>query len=381
MRNAMCTLVSLLSVASLASCAEEPDMLETASGPAALVAPATSSCSALEEIIAPSVLAATERGAFTTQGRLFIIGARPANTPEAGSWLFEITKEGAGYAADNVVAGTLEGTEDGMIGGAPRGDVCTFSGMAVDGDLLYAGCYAADGRASLFQIDTALDRVRAGYFTTCNSEPAGGDCAPVSIYPNGMTVDDEGRVYASDMNAHGVSGTAGSPYSLYQIFVGAEQPPTRELRFEYRGWLAKDLAFDGPAPNGIQYAEGKIHFVGGANIHAIPVRPDGSAGRPRTIYRGPLLSYIDDFALGDGEILVGRTLPAAVVALSWRNNGRAAREAQTCSLPPLAPPSSLTFQPDLLPEQALFPSGTVVVTSFFGGGLYTMRAALTASPR
>jgi hypothetical protein len=49
-----------------------------------------------------------------------------------------------------------------------------------------------------------------------------------------------------------------------------------------------------------------------------------------------------------------------------------AREIDTCPMPALCAASSLTYQPDVASGEGLFPAGMIVVTSLFGGGLYTL---------
>lgn len=359
----------ILATSLATACVEESDA-ELPEEQSQSLAP-SDACGPLTEVIPPSELDFTERSAFTPSGRLFVIGSRPAPSANAGSWVVEIVRDEGGYRAENRVFGALQGTVDARIGGERRGDACTFSGMTVDGDKLYAGCFASDGRSSLLQIDVEQRTVRAALFTTCNREPASEPCTALPIYANGMTVDDEGRVYGSDMNAYGLAGTGGSAHSIIQMEIAAEQAAPAELRFVHRGWLATNLLVDGPAPNGIQYTEGAILFAGGANIQRIPVRDDGRAGPARVFYRGALLSMIDDFAVGEGELLVGRVTPSAIVALRTVRNGRSAREYASCPLPALAPASSLLYQPEL--EDPLFPPGSVIVTRYFGGGLWTLR--------
>lgn len=344
-------------------------MLSAALAPAAAYAqeapPASDACS-FSEILPASEFDTTERGAFTSDGRFFFIGTRVPLT----SYLVELTKEGDRHVATNYVTGTLAGTSDGTLDGSPAGDACLFTGMAVHGHVLYAGCMTLDGRASLHQIDTRARTVRAGAFTSCNFEPAREPCQPVPVFPNGMAVDGAGRIYFSDMTTH----FALHPervYSVGQIEIDPAPGTPGELRFRHRTWLGKDLLADGLAPNGIQIEGDLLYYVGGANLTAIPIRADGSAGERRVAYQGPLLSYIDDFALDAGEIAIARTLPSALVRLGRPLAEGAAKSEVTCTLPPLAPPSSITYQPDL-GARALFPAGTLIVTSFFGGGLYTL---------
>jgi hypothetical protein len=360
----------LLSVSLLPACGEEPleaDATDEVTDNELLFDRASPDC-ALSEALPPKQLGNSERGAFTSEGRFFAIGSRPKPQGDGLYWLVEVTKDGKGYTSRNVLTGTLEGTSDGTLSGAPKGDACGFSGMAVHGDVLYAGCFAIDGRAALVQVDTRSGTVRAGSFDSCSFDPAARPCKPISLYPNGMSVDSKGRVYLSNTQAFTLAVT---DYSVAQVEVDGEQPVPGKLAFRFRSWLTKDLARDSFAPNGIQIRDDVLYYVGGANLNAVPILADGKPGPLKVLFQGPALSMIDDFALGDGELLLARAQPANVGRLRWPAAGKL-REIGTCRMPLLGQASSLTYQPEIGGREPLFPAGSIVVTSFFGGGLYTL---------
>lgn len=358
--------VLLLVVALMPACADErPD--GAAENDTALFARSSPDC-ALTEILTPKQLGNSERGAFTSAGRFFAIGLRPKPEGDGLWWLVEVTKEGKGYQSTNVLTGTLEGTSDGTLGGKPKGDACGFSGMAVQGEVLYAGCFATDGRAALVQIDTETQEVRAGAFDTCSFDPAKKPCKPISVYPNGMSIDGQGRVYLSNTQAYTLAVT---DYSIAQVEIAKEQTEAGKLDFTFRSWLVKNVFNDSIAPNGIQIRDDVLYYVGGANVNAVPILADGKPGPLKVLFSGPAISLIDDFALGDGELLLARALPANIGRLSWSSSART-REINTCPMPALGAASSLTYQPEVEGSEPLFPAGTIVVTSFFGGGLYTL---------
>lgn len=328
----------------------------------ALVAPACN----LRQIISAEELGASERAAFTSSGRLFVIGV-PRGAPLGSSAIVELVREGAGYALRPYVAGTLEGTRDGSIGGAPAGAPCSFTGLTVDDEILYAACGTIDGYAALLQVDTELDRVRAAMFTGCNAAPRAARCDPVPIFANGAAVDEKGRVYVSDMLVHQRLGSPARAPSIVQIEIGkAPDDDASRLNFRHRAFVTKNLALDSIAPNGVQIRDQQLYYAAGANVNVVPIRPDGSAGPVRVHYRGPAISYIDDFALGEGELLLARVLPSAIVTLDDR--GGTPYERASCAMPALGPASSLTYQPEH-GDDSLFAPGTVVVTQYFGGGL------------
>lgn len=129
------------------------------------VLPATLSAASFREIVPSTELGYTERGAFTTDGRFFVIGVRAEDLDAFQGTLVEVVRSGeTDFAVRDYVTGTLEGTSDGLVGGPGAGDPCVFGGMASHGALLYASCSASDGRGALFEVDTAKGTVRAGYF-------------------------------------------------------------------------------------------------------------------------------------------------------------------------------------------------------------------------
>jgi hypothetical protein len=337
---------------------------------AACLACSLAACEELGEAVSPEDLTQTERGAFTASGRFFVIGARPEGRSDAGGWIVEIgAGSGGGYLTTNRVAAYLEGTADGRIGGAPRGGPCVFSGMAAQGEVLYATCVGPDS-AALLQVDLAAGSVRAGYFTSCNFEPADASCQYSSFYPNGMAIDASGRIYVSDTAAHlGELLASSGSHSLTQINVDAQASQGAALVFRHRAWLSSDLLSEGLTPNGVQIEGDVLYYASGRNIHKVRIAPDGSAGESRVHYSGSLVSYIDDFGLRDGEIVAGRVLPIGLVALSASPFTGTARETGSYSIPSDTIPSSVSFQPEGRSVGRIFPKDSLVLTSFFGGGV------------
>jgi hypothetical protein len=328
------------------------------------------------EAVSPEELKDTERGAFTASGRFFVIGVRPEGRSDAGGWIVEITKDASGsYVTTNQVAARLEGTADGTLGGPPQGEPCFFSGMAAQGEVLYASCVATD-RASLIQVDLVARSVRAGYFTTCNAEPAVPDCQFSSFYPNGMAIDAAGRIYVSDSAAHLGELTAdpASP-TLTQISVDAQASQAAKLVFRHRAWFSTDIFSDGIAPNGVQIEGDILYYAAGANINKIRIAADASAGEFRVHYEGPPLSVIDDFTIRNGEIAIARALPPAVVGLSASPFLGMARETGSYAMPIDAVPSSVVYQPEGRAVGRIFPKDSLVLTSYFGGGIQILPSA------
>jgi hypothetical protein len=345
----------------------------------ALAVTASSSACSFAEVVPPDELTQTERGVFSASGRYLVVGVRPEGRADAGGWLVEIKKDTAGdYQSENLVAAHLEGTVDGTFSGTPAGDACFFSGMAVRGELVYAACVADDLRSSLLQIDLVTRRVRAGYFSTCNGEPSGASCEPTLHYPNGMAIDAAGRVYVSDSIAHVteiagelIGETVGS-HTLTQISVDPLASQGNSLVFRHRPWLDHDILGDGFAPNGVQIEGDVLYYVAGSNINKVRIRADGSAGELRVHYQGPLLGILDDFAIHNGQIVLARVITPALVALAAAPFTGQAKELRSYDVPLSAVPSSVAYQPENPALGRIFPKDALVVTSFFGGGLYVL---------
>ena len=343
---------------------------------------AVSGCSlTVTQVVSPSELDSAERGSFTDDGRFFAIGTHPSGRSDAGAWIVEVTTGSAsGYVVTNYLAGTLEGTSDGTLSGAPAGDACTFSGMKAQGKRIYAACVGVtpEWRAALLEIDTQARTVRAGYFTSCNAEPASSPCDPTRLYPNGMAIDAAGRIYVSNMLEHlqlandtptiEIEGQG----SIRQISVSENSPDARTLVFTHREWFGSDILTDGVGPNGVQIEDQTLYYAAGPNINRVEIGSDGRAGASSVHYQGPALSYIDDFGVLDGRMLLARTLPPALVALDRPAPFGTAPELGTHDMGWDEIPSSVSYQADVPAGNSVFPAGSAIITSEFGGGLYVV---------
>jgi hypothetical protein len=324
----------------------------------------------LSQVIAPSELATTERGAFTSDGRFFVIGTRPEGRPDAGGWLVEITRDAAGhYVANNIIASTNEGTQDGTLEGKPAGETCIFGGMKTHGVRIYASCVTGSWHVSLIEIDIAARTVRAGKFTSCNAQPSQQPCEVKPFYANGMAIDSAGRIYVSNMLSHlqiqndpPVISNEGDR-TLIQIQLSEDRSSPTQLLFTHRTWFAQDILTDSPSPNGVQIEGSMLYFAAGPNINRVEIRQDGSAGQARVHYAGAPLTYIDDFAVRDGGLVLAKTMPPAI---TWVD--RAGAELGTRDMDFDSVPSSVSYQD--ASNNNVFPVGSYIVTSFFGGGLY-----------
>jgi hypothetical protein len=248
----------------------------------------------------------------------------------------------------------------------------------VRGKRLYAGCTSAENlRSALIEVDLEAGTVRAGYFDSCNEAMSGSmtSCEAPLFYGNGMAMDSEGRIYLSNMLSH-IRLDDGIPSISYegsgsvtQVVLGAHTLPGK-LSFTHRDWFSSGILTDSFMPNGIQIEGELLYYAAGPNINRVEIRPDGNAGAVRMHYAGPPLTYIDDFAVRDGRMVLARSITPGLVALERPDALGFVRELGTYDMDYDSVPSSVTYQADLPLGHSLFPAGSLVVTSFIGGGLY-----------
>jgi hypothetical protein len=338
--------------------------------------PASLAAASLELIVPSTDLGNTERGAFTTDGRFFVIGVKPADVDALQGTLVEVVRGPEnGFALQDYVVGTLEGTSDGRVGGTPVGDPCVFGGMASHGALLYASCFALDGRTSLVEVDTATRTVRAGYFTACNFEPSSSPCEYSTLYPNGMAIDDAGRIYASNTLSHvdltGILPSISDQGSntLIQIVLDPSSSDATHLAFRYHEWFSADILSESFVPNGVQIEGQQLYYAAGPNINKLQIRADGTAGEAEVYFQGAALTYIDDFAESSGELTLARSISAGIVSVKPSAWGGVPVVTDLIPMSFDTAPSSVTRVPA---NNALFGSHTFVITSYFGGGLYVL---------
>ena len=331
----------------------------------------------LTQVISPQQLSAAERLAITDSGRVFVIGVLPEDAEALHGVLAEIVPAERGYAIQSYVRGNLEGTVDGRVSGAPAGDPCVFSGMTRFHDVVYAACYAPDGRTSLIAVDTQQDSVRAGYFSSCNDEPSTLPCTQTrNVYANGMAVDAAGRIYFTNMYAHLnladgqlVVDASGSG-TLQQLTIEDSAESSTSLVFKRRPWFGSDILTDSFVPNGVQIEGSTLYYAAGPNINRVEISPDGRAGAVRTYYAGPALSYIDDFAVEHGKLLMSQVLLTQAIVRAEPSLGG------IIALPTGSEPLQLSTAPSSVSQipsgNALFPEAGQLFTSYFGGGVYLL---------
>ncbi len=312
----------------------------------------------IEQPIAPSQMKATENSVFTDDGRFFVIG----ENDQKQSWIFEVVHNGDdSYSQIEYVRGTLQGTQDGELGGAALGDACAFGGLAVQGNTLYAAC----NHIALYQVNTELgsEQVKSGRFTTENFIPkdTGDSFNPSLFFANGMAVDTNGHVYLSNSLASNLL----DPTVITQVKI-EEGTSGSDLVFSHQPWIkAGDYALDF-FPNGIQIEDGILYYASLNEIRKVKINNDASPGDINLHYRGLMT---DDFELYDGWVaLASVSLPGTVKLLPPARFDQRVSSVKTIPLTFI--PSSVRYQMDRADGKNVFPAGSLVVTSFFSGGIH-----------
>lgn len=191
---------------------------------------------------------------FSADGRLFVSG---------GTNVFEIRRDGAGYAATPLYEGS-----------------CNFTGLAIRGDVLYANCF--DGQL---------------YAARLTSQP---QLAPIHQYgiaaPNGLVDGPDNDLFV----ANGPLPVGALPDGHVRRLRLDPSDPFRVI--EDAEWTREGLL----GPNGVQ-RRGRELLVSNtaltslAEIRSYPIEADGSAGASRQV--ASFLSLPDDFSVVGDSIL------------------------------------------------------------------------------
>jgi len=200
---------------------------------------------------------------FSDDGRLFVSG---------GSNVYEITRDGDGYAATPLYDGS-----------------CNFTGLAIVRDTLYANCF--DGRL---------------YAAPLAAQPRLQPVHDLGLAaPNGLTDGPDGELYL--VNGPLATNALPDP-KIVRLTLDADDPLKVVAQDD---WLTRGLL----APNGLQ-RHGRTLYVSTTTlsslgeIRAIPIQDDGSAGTATTFARFP--SMPDDFSFVGDAVLAAYYLTGQI---------------------------------------------------------------------
>lgn len=311
---------------------------------------------------------ATENAAYTSDGRLFVIG----ENNQAQSWIFEIKKNTDGsYRPAPFVKGTQDGTRNGFPNDATVGAECTFAGLTAKGTKLYAACAKSGGlfglgaeSITLYQVETKPGQVfiKTGRMEDSNFLQQDHEKAfdPNWFFANGMAVDSAGHVYITNSKAS----LASNRDAISQVTI-TDSGNSNFLDFKHKTWLTGNEFF----PNGVQIEGNTLYYAAGSDIDKVRIKSDYSAGEVRTHFDGSNLATIDDFAIEQGYIAYSKiSAPGSVVVLKPASFTSTAKHLTTVIMPVI--PSSIVYQKDMPGDSELFAPNSLLVTSIFSGGLY-----------
>ena len=311
---------------------------------------------------------ATENSAFTTDGRLFVIGENNAKE----SWIFEIKKNADGsHKPSTFVKGTQDGTQNGYPSSPTVGADCTFAGLTAKGSKLYAACAKSSGlldlgaeSITLYQVETTPGQVfiKTGRMEDSNFLQQSHEKAfdPNWFFANGMAVDAAGHVYISNSKAS----LASNRDAISQVTI-TDTGNSNFLDFQHKTWMTGNEFF----PNGVQIEGNILYYAAGSDIWKVRINSNYVAGERRRHYDGSALATIDDFAIEQGYIAYSKVAaPGSVEVIKPASFSYEAKHLTTVIMPVI--PSSIVYQKDLPGNNELFEPNSLLVSSFFSGGLY-----------
>ncbi len=218
----------------------------------------------------------------------------PANAPSADATVEEVVRFNPGEFPEGLISngdGRLLLTmlfDNKILSVAPNGHMETFASLP----------FASDPKTQQGTMCIARDRDGAIYITVLSKtagdhglwrlEPDGAARAvavlPQDAIPNGVDIDDRGRVYIADSSG-----------AIWQLRPGASQATVWA-----NGDLVRRRPFIGnlPGPNGLKVKDDFVHVtVSDTSAYVrIPIRKDGDAGDAELIAHG---APGDDFAIDE----------------------------------------------------------------------------------
>lgn len=333
-------------------------------------------CILQKTIIKKDVLEMTENSAFTEDGRFFVIGV---DTQTGDSAIFQIKKNWFGqYYKSEYVKGEI----------ASINKDCVMGGLTSKGNTLYAVCGVPFELLNhdvpfvvkdvyLFEVDATPNakKVRVGKigqenYTSRNGEPFN----PGAFFANGMAVDDDGDIYISNSAAI----LLGNKTAIEKVTIeGTEANNASNLILSHTPWIVSGDYSGDVFPNGVQIEGDVLYYVSQDEIRKVRINDDGSPGEQRIHYKGLLIDgyknhLIDDFEIWNGYIAFASTIISKSVVILPPADFEEEKVKPIETINVDYYPSSVRFQPEGEYSNPLFRKNALLVTSFFGGGLYEL---------
>lgn len=321
-----------------------------------------------------TTLAWSEGGAFTADGKLYVIGGdQPFSYGPTGvivngtSSIYEVRKNPNGSYTNVAIV-------NGNVGGRP----CYFGGLTAVRQVLYATCTNVSEQmpaSVLYRVDTSkapTDRTRVA--STPLMTPA--------FQPNGIAVDWRGDLYIANSASFLATVIYGVPNVPAIVKVRIADPVA--FRVTETGWLPALLG--GYAPNGAAISGNTLYLPSLNVIYRVPILLNGSAGIPAIVYQAPKTNMFDAVTILPGNRLavpeitnpdptiVQAVYPGTPPATSLTTqltqiDATTGKFIDKAPFPAHARPSSVTIS-----QGTLFPYGSAVVTDAIGtGGLYLVQ--------
>lgn len=321
-----------------------------------------------------TTLAWSEDGAFTPDGRLYVIGGdQPFSYGPNGiivngkSYIYEVRKNANGTYTNIPVV-------EGNVGGR----TCYFGGLAAVRQTLYATCT----NISELMPASVLYRVDISKPASDPRRVASTPLMTPAFQPNGIAVDWQGDLYIANSAGFIATMMYGIPNVPAIVKIKVADPLA--FRVTESNWLPALLG--GYSPNGAAIVGNQLYLPSMNIIYRIPILLNGSAGVPTIAYQTAKTNLFDAVTvLPNNKLAVPEitnpnpdfvqmvypgTPPAtALTSQLTLLDTATGRFVDKAPFPSYARPSSITVS-----QGTMFPYGSAVVTDAIGaGGLYLVQ--------
>ncbi len=331
-------------------------------------------------VVDSDILPSTENAVFTDNGSLFVVGK---------NILYEITKN-----PDNTFGAEV------IFDCETDFNKCSFGGLTVDGNVLYASCSVADPTETEDSIETStidmnaikkaeennldlvdiimtlfgftppastwlyrIDTTEEGT-TEINKAPIYADNEV--FYGNGMAVDETGAVYIT--NSHAL---LKKEPAIIRITIENNDP----FIIKKQSWLQESY---GIYPNGIQIEENTVYYTSGNKLYKMIINEDDqrSAGNLHLLYTPPILNLIDDFAILPDELVATQFPLMSLLSPDAAGGSKLITLSKPDDLVQGDVRNRIHLKNGFIPSSVAYVKGeifeqdAIFVTSFFNGALY-----------